>query len=136
MDQDKAQNKIIIYSYSRVWKVEKKLYAIQNLILPVPIDIWQVFYFVILWGIFNVIFGGLPGFKQIPVVIRSLLIPFITSRFLLTKKLDGKNPIHYIIGIIRFLFVEQGKVLETFRMKPMKKQTVKLCWNCSRGTRE
>ena len=35
------QKKVTIYSYSKVWKVEKRIYAIQNLVLPVPIDPWQ-----------------------------------------------------------------------------------------------
>ena len=102
------QKKVTIYSYSKVWKVEKRIYAIQNLVLPVPIDPWQLLYFGITWAAINLTFGALPGFSSIPVVIRSILIPYLISKFLLTKKLDGKNPIRYMIGIVMFLFCSVG----------------------------
>lgn len=130
------QKKITIYSYSRVWKVEKKIYAIQNVVLPVPIDPWQLLYFGIIWAVINLVFGALPGFGSIPVVIRSILIPYLISKFLLTKKLDGKNPIRYIIGILIYLFAENEKALEHFTLKPVRNQTIKLSWNCSEGIRE
>ena len=130
------QKKVTIYSYSKVWKVEKRIYAIQNLVLPVPIDPWQLLYFGITWAAINLTFGALPGFSSIPVVIRSILIPYLISKFLLTKKLDGKNPIRYMIGIVMFLFCEQDKALEHFKLQPVKKrQAIKLSWNCSQGDR-
>ena len=74
--------------------------------------------------------------SSIPVVIRSILIPYLISKFLLTKKLDGKNPIRYMIGIVMFLFCEQDKALEHFKLQPVKKrQAIKLSWNCSQGNR-
>ena len=130
------QKKVTIYSYSKVWKVEKRIYAIQNLVLPVPIDPWQLLYFGITWAAINLTFGALPGFSSIPVFIRSILIPYLISKFLLTKKLDGKNPIRYMIGIVMFLFCEQDKALEHFKLQPVKKrQAIKLSWNCSQGNR-
>ena len=128
--------KIAIYSYSRVWRVEKKIYAIQNLVLPVPVDPWQLLYFGITWCVFNVIFGVLPGFKSITVVIRSLLVPYLISKFLLTKKLDGKNPLRYFADIVRYLFTEQGKVLEHFVTMPAHGTTIKIKWDCSEGSHE
>ena len=132
--EENKQKKITIYSYSKVWKVEKKIYTIQNLVLPVPIDPWQVLYFVLTCEVFNMIFGVLPGVHNVPVVIRSMILPFLVSRFLLTKKLDGKNPIRYSIGIIRFLAWEQGKVMERFHLIASKSHTIKISWNCSEGT--
>lgn len=127
------QKKVTIYSYSKVWKVEKRIYAIQNLVLPVPIDPWQLLYFGITWAAINLTFGALPGFSSIPVVIRSILIPYLISKFLLTKKLDGKNPIRCIV---MFLFCEQDQALEHFKLQPVKKgQAIKLSWNCSQGNR-
>lgn len=132
MEERKRQT-ITIYSYSQVWKIEKKIYAIQNLVLPVPIDPWQLLYFGVTWMICNVVFGLLPGINSIPVVIRSMLVPYLISRFLMTKKLDGKNPIRYAIGIILFLFKEQGNVMEHFRLSSQKKKRVNIMWNCSEG---
>ena len=54
----------------------------------------------------------------------------------MTKKLDGKNPLRFILGIIVFLFTEQGKSMERFASVPESQNIVKLEWNCSEGIGE
>lgn len=130
---EKPSEKITLYSYHKIWKIEKKIYAIQNIVLPIPIDPWELLYFGATWVVCNVIFGLLPGVSNIPVMIRSIMLPFAISKFLMTKKLDGKNPLRYILGVITFLFVEQGKSVEFFQTTPDKEATIKLTWNCSEG---
>ena len=130
---EKPSEKITLYSYHKIWKIEKKIYAIQNIVLPIPIDPWELLYFGATWVVCNVIFGLLPGVSNIPVMIRSIMLPFAISKFLMTKKLDGKNPLRYMLGVITFLFVEQGKSVEFFQTKPDKEATIKLTWNCSEG---
>lgn len=124
---------LIIYSYAKVWKIEKKIYAIQNFILPVPVDPWQLLYFGGTWFFCSIFFSILPGFLKIPVIIRSIIIPLGISRFLMTKKLDGKNPIRFFLGIMVFLFTEQGKVIERFTSNTQKQNTIRLNWKCSQG---
>lgn len=135
METDKPST-ITLYSYSKVWKIEKKIYAVQNFTLPVPIDPWQILYFVGTWIVCSVVFGVIPGFTKIPVVLRSIALPLAISRFLMTKKMDGKNPLRFILGIIVFLFTEQGKSVERFASVPENQKIVKLEWNCSEGIRE
>lgn len=130
---EKPSEKITLYSYHKIWKIEKKIYAIQNIVLPIPIDPWELLYFGAIWVVCNVIFGLLPGVSNIPVMIRSIMLPFAISKFLMTKKLDGKNPLRYMLGVITFLFVEQGKSVEFFQTTPDKEATIKLTWNCSEG---
>ena len=130
---EKPSEKITLYSYHKIWKIEKKIYAIQNIVLPIPIDPWELLYFGATWVVCNVIFGLLPGVSNIPVMIRSIMLPFASSKFLMTKKLDGKNPLRYMLGVITFLFVEQGKSVEFFQTTPDKEATIKLTWNCSEG---
>ena len=130
---EKPSEKITLYSYHKIWKIEKKIYAIQNMVLPIPIDPWELLYFGATWVVCNVIFGLLPGVSNIPVMIRSIMLPFAISKFLMTKKLDGKNPLRYMLGVITFLFVEQGKSVEFFQTTPDKEATIKLTWNCSEG---
>ena len=130
---EKPSEKITLYSYHKIWKIEKKIYAIQNIVLPIPIDPWELLYFGATWVVCNVIFGLLPGVSNIPVMIRSIMLPFAISKFLMTKKLDGKNPLRYMLGVITFLFVEQGKSVEFFQTTPDKEATTKLTWNCSEG---
>ena len=130
---EKPSEKITLYSYHKIWKIEKKIYAIQNIVLPIPIDPWELLYFGATWVVCNVIFGLLPGVSNIPVMIRSIMLPFAISKFLMTKQLDGKNPLRYMLGVITFLFVEQGKSVEFFQTTPDKAATIKLTWNCSEG---
>ena len=130
---EKPSEKITLYSYHKIWKIEKKIYAIQNIVLPIPIDPWELLYFGATWVVCNVIFGLLPGVSNLPVMIRSIMLPFAISKFLMTKKLDGKNPLRYMLGVITFLFVEQGKSVEFFQTTPDKEATIKLTWNCSEG---
>ena len=130
---EKPSEKITLYSYHKIWKIEKKIYAIQNIVLPIPIDPWELLYFGATWVVCNVIFGLLPGVSNIPVMIRSIMLPFAISKFLMTKKLDGKNPLRYMLGVITFLFVEQGKSVEFFQTTPDKEATIKVTWNCSEG---
>ena len=130
---EKPSEKITLYSYHKIWKIEKKIYAIQNIVLPIPIDPWELLYFGATGVVCNVIFGLLPGVSNIPVMIRSIMLPFAISKFLMTKKLDGKNPLRYMLGVITFLFVEQGKSVEFFQTTPDKEATIKLTWNCSEG---
>lgn len=130
---EKPSEKTTLYSYHKIWKIEKKIYAIQNIVLPIPIDPWELLYFGATWVVCNVIFGLLPGVSNIPVMIRSIMLPFAISKFLMTKKLDGKNPLRYMLGVITFLFVEQGKSVEFFQTTPDKEATIKLTWNCSEG---
>ena len=130
---EKPSEKITLYSYHKIWKIEKKIYAIQNIVLPIPNDPWELLYFGATWVVCNVIFGLLPGVSNIPVMIRSIMLPFAISKFLMTKKLDGKNPLRYMLGVITFLFVEQGKSVEFFQTTPDKEATIKLTWNCSEG---
>lgn len=120
---EKPSEKITLYSYHKIWKIEKKIYAIQNIVLPIPIDPWELLYFGATWVVCNVIFGLLPGVSNIPVMIRSIMLPFAISKFLMTKKLDGKNPLRYMLGVITFLFVEQGKSVEFFQTTPDKEAT-------------
>lgn len=134
MEADKPST-ITLYSYSKVWKIEKKIYAVQNFTLPVPVDPWQILYFAGTWIVCSVIFGVIPGFTKIPVILRSIALPLAISQFLMTKKMDGKNPLRFILGIIIFLFTEQGKCVERFVSVPDKQKIVKLEWNCSEGVR-
>lgn len=135
--EDNRSKTITLYSYTKVWIFDKKIYAIQNFKLPVPIDPWQIAYFGLTWLICTIVFGAIPGFTKIPVALRSILMPYAISKFMMTKKLDGKNPMRFFLGILVFLFTEQGKCVERFTSVPEKKKIVKLDWYCSKGvTRE
>lgn len=131
MDEEK---KITLYSYSKVWRVEKKIYAFGNIILPCPIGIYDLLYFII-FAFIMTIFGNLiPIITEVPIIIRLVIVPYFAGRFVQKKKLDGKNPIKYFFGYIKYVFVDKGTYIERFNKKNDKtEKEVKINWVCSKG---
>lgn len=127
-------NKVRLYSYNKVWKVKKKIYALHNIVLPAPVDPYDLLYFV---GaiIFMVILGNnIPFIKAVPEVIRFVAMPYAIMTFLTKKKLDGKNPIKYFIGYIQYIIVERNTYIEKFKIYPNRNEIwLKVNWLCSRG---
>lgn len=126
-------DKIKIYSYTKVWKVEKKIYSISNIPLPRPINPFDLLGF-IGTALFMLIMGLIiPVTANIPAVIRFIGIPYGITNYLMKKKLDGKNPIKYFAGCIRYWITTKGNFIQAFRNHQEKKENVTLTWNCSRG---
>lgn len=96
-----SKSNIIIDSYSKVFKVEKKIYALQNIRLPVPVKPMEVFFFFLGVGIVFILSALIPLMNSIPLlsvpVIRYLGLPYGFMYFILRKKFDGKNPIKFIL---------------------------------------
>ncbi len=132
------QKKIKLYSYTKFWKTEKKIYSIQNFVLPVPVNPYDVLSFANVMLVMRILSGFLPTFAKIPFMVKYGIIPFVMSNYIMKMKLDGKNPIKYFGGIIRYLLTERKRYLENFLMHGfgVKSQTVRLDWKCSRGMEE
>lgn len=126
-------SKIIIYSYIKAWKVEKKIYTLQNLRLPFPVAPRFAGYLAGCWIFCGILFKIIPGANYIPGVIRAGIIPYGIAKYLMTQKLDGKNPLFYLRDLILFLLFEQGTIIEHFRKVPEKEKAIRLDWNCSKG---
>lgn len=125
--------RVKIYSYTKVWKVEKKIYSISNIPLPRPINPFDLLSFVGA-ALFMLILGFIiPVTAKLPEVIRFIGIPYGITNYLMKKKLDGKNPIKYFIGCIRYLLTMKGNYLQAFKNHADKKEKLTMSWNCSRG---
>ena len=127
-------NKIRLYSYSKVWRVKKKIYAIQNIILPAPIEPYDLLYFAAAAAVIMILGNLIPILRGIPTIIRFVVIPYGVTQFLTKKKLDGKNPIKYFIGYIYYVFAIRNTYIEKFKMYPdRKEERLKIKWFCSKG---
>lgn len=126
-------NKVIIYSYRKVWKIDKKLYSISNIRLPVPIDPMDLAAYGL--GILTVLVLGrlIPPFQQIPWIIRFLVFPYLLSKAFFKIKPDGKNLFKYLGGCLKYFFSVRGTFIQIFKKHPQKTDTVKLSWHCSQG---
>lgn len=133
--KDETEKKINLCSYKKVWRVEKKIYSIDKLPLPVPVNPLSVLY-TLLISIFIFLIGKIiPFINYVPFIIRLAVIPYFLSNYMMKKKLDGKNPIRYFLGYIKFQFIDKKKYMEYFNeyTSNSETETIKLYWNCSIG---
>ena len=124
------ENKTIrVYSYNKVWKIENKIYAIQNVVLPVPILPRQLFYFLGVAGFFFILSNIFTFLLIIPPILRFVIAPYFLTNFLLKKKLDGKTPQNYVLGLLKYYFSKNNYV-ERFQNRNKKKKHINLDWYC------
>ena len=95
MAEEKKQS-VTVYSYRKVWFVEKKIYAFQNIVLPFPIAPYEVLEFLAVVGAMLVMGRIFPILNNIPVVLRYGMLPYVTVKYLMKVKLDGKNPVKFL----------------------------------------
>lgn len=125
--------RIKLYSYKKFWRVEKKIYSFQNIVLPVPVNPYDVLYFMIVFFISFLIGKIIPAYLTVPVVIRCIAIPYAVTNYIRKKKLDGKNPIKYFRDYIKYIFTEKGNYFEGFKKNVNRKEVIHLSWKCSVG---
>lgn len=125
--EEKKEKKLTIYSYRKLWKFERKIYSFQNVKFIAPIDINSALYFMLALGVMFLL-NKLPVVAGIPFVIKWVVLPYGFMKFIETVKLDGKNPILYIAGCIRYWLVEQGMFIEHFKSYPVKQKPLRLSW--------
>lgn len=125
------KKKLQLKAYSKVWKIENRIYAIQNIILPVPIAPREILYFFVIATIFFILSKIIPFLSAVPVMLRYLLLPIVFTKFLLKKKLDGKMPHKYFVAWIKYIL--DNRYIERFKKYSTDKEKIKLEWYCSRG---
>lgn len=128
-----SENRVIIYSYRKVWKVKKKIHSFNNIKLPAPVDPMDLVSFGGSALLILLLSNVFPPFAKIPGIIRFLVFPYLSSKILFNLKPDGKNTLKYLGGCIRYALTTAGRYTENFRRHPAKRGTVRLTWNCSQG---
>jgi len=111
-----------IRSYTSIWSVEKVIYAINDLQLPVPITFTQMTWFIV--SLFAVIlFGNIPPLSLIDgALLKYLGIPVGITWFMCQKTFDGKKPYGFMKSVVTYLI--RAKI--TYAGKAVKLQTQKL----------
>ena len=122
---------IIIYSYNKVWNIENRIYSIQNLTLPVPIKPRELFYFLAVATIVFILSNLFSFLLMVPVILRYVIFPYLATQFLLKKKLDGKAPQKYLIGVVLY-YLKRFSYIERFqeRIIGAKSEKISLSWYC------
>lgn len=109
-------------SYTRIWSVEKVIYAINDFRLPFPVTFNQMSWFV-LSLLLVMLLGNLPPLSLINgALLKYVGIPVGLTWFMSQKTFDGKKPYSFLKSVISYFF--RSKV--TYAGKPIKLQQVKV----------
>lgn len=105
---------LIIKTYKKLWRLDYKIYALGSKIrLPRALPVRLASYFGI--AVFFMLQANkLPFVALVPFAIKAAMTLGIAA-LLDTVKLDGKNPIRYFGGCLRFLLFERGVRMEHFK---------------------
>ncbi len=125
------EKKITIYSYAKVWKVEKKIYNIGNIVFPVPVDLWSAVYFAASAFAVYILQKIFPVIMAVPVLVRLGMLPYGIMYVMRRTKVDGKNPVKYFAGYSMYLLCDRYSYLERFNRYTGNKERLILDWNCS-----
>lgn len=126
-------SKVVIYSYRKVWKIDKKLYSFSNIVLPVPIDPMDLAAYGL--GVLLMLVLGklIPPFQQVSWLVRYAVIPYLLAKAFFKIKPDGKNLFKFLGGCLRYFFTVRGTFTQTFRRHSLNMGAVRLSWRCSQG---
>lgn len=107
---EEERSSIILRTYHSVWKVDKKIYSIENIKLWIPVSTNDVLYFGV--GLVMVVALGkiLPFSDRIPFLIKYGGIPYGIMKFLTKQKLDGKLPHKFFKDYVIYLLSPKKSV--------------------------
>ena len=109
-------------SYTRIWSVEKVIYAINDFRLPFPVTFNQMSWFV-LSLLLVMLLGNLPPLSLINgALLKYVGIPVGLTWFMSQKTFDGKKPYSFLKSVITY-FIRPKR---TYAGKPVKLQQVKV----------
>lgn len=133
--EEKRRKKIKLYSYLKVWNFEHKIYVIGNIVLPVPVNPFDVLYFGCACLLIYILGRMIPVLASIPAILRIGVLPYGITKYMTGVKLDGKNPIKYLIGYLSYVVTVKGRSMEKYQTETVKPKNIKLNWKCSEGWR-
>lgn len=91
-----------IKSYSSIWNVEKIIYSLMNINLPVPLTFTQIAWFMgVLFA--NIIFRNVPPLVWTDnVLLKYMAIPAGITWLMSQKTFDGKKPYSFLKSVIAY----------------------------------
>ena len=97
--------KVILRSYNRAWKYERKIYAVDKLRLIIPVGVDEATYFAVGLLITILLLKVFPFLNGIPFVFRYILLPYGLMKLLTKKKFDGKMAHKFLLEYIEYLML-------------------------------
>ncbi|MBO0994587.1 conjugal transfer protein [Bacillus sp. SD088] len=91
-------------SYTRIWSVEKVIYAINDFRLPFPVTFNQMTWFV-LSLLVVMLLGNLPPLSLIDgALLKYVGVPVLLTWFMSKKSFDGKKPYGFLKSVVTYYF--------------------------------
>ena len=88
--------------YNHVFRIEKTVYSIQGIPLPIPVSYRQMLFFVGT-AMLMILLNPFPPISWIEYhLIKFVGIPFIVAWFFTRKTLDGKAPHRFILRYVEY----------------------------------
>lgn len=92
----------ILRTYNSVWKVEKVLYAIQDVPLPIPVTYRQIGFFAggmaLVW-----VLDHFPPLSLIDLwLVEYIFLPGLMAWFFTKQLLDGKAPHRFLLRVVDY----------------------------------
>lgn len=105
-----------VKSYTSIWTIEKVLYSINDLQLPVPVTFTQMSWFVLAL-LTVIVFGNVPPLSLVHgALLKYVALPVGFAWLMSQKTFDGKKPFSFLKSV--FLFAIRSKA--TYAGKPIK----------------
>lgn len=105
-------------SYTRIWSVDKVIYAINDFKLPFPVTFNQMTWFVISLLVVMLL-GNLPPLSLIDgALLKYVGLPLALTWFMSKKSFDGKKP----YGFLKSVMAYYSRPTVTYAGKPVKLQ--------------
>ncbi|MCT1903522.1 conjugal transfer protein [Oceanobacillus sojae] len=118
-------------SYTRIWSVEKVIYAINDFRLPFPVTFNQMTWFV-LSLLAVMLLGNLPPLSLIDgALLKYIGVPVALTWFMSKKSFDGKKPYGFLKSVITYWF--RPKVTYAGKAIKLQKQTINETITAVRG---
>lgn len=91
-----------VRSFSNIWRLEKILYGVEDIRLPVPVTYSQAAW-IIGTVFFMIFFGHLPPFLFVHnPLIKYLAFPIAVAWFMSQRSMDGKKPYRFLISVLTY----------------------------------
>lgn len=105
-----------VRSYTSIWNVEKVIYAVNDMKLPIPLTFTQIKWLVVSF-MAVLVFNQVPplSFIENPL-IKFIAFPILVTWFMSQKSFDDKKPFSFLGSVISYLF----RAHVTYAGKPIK----------------
>ncbi|WP_269411365.1 conjugal transfer protein [Lentibacillus daqui] len=118
-------------SYTRIWSVEKVIYAINDFRLPFPVTFNQMTWFV-LSLLAVMLLGNLPPLSLIDgALLKYVGVPIGITWFMSKKSFDGKKPYGFLKSVVTYFI--RPKMTYAGKTVKLQKQTVDEAVTAVRG---